>query len=68
MCININFDELKNKIIKNIVVFLGFGLISEINKVDDIYDLIIISDIKWSDWLIYKEFKILILEISYLDE
>lgn len=68
MCINIDFDELKNKIIKNIVVFLGFGLISEINKVDDIYDLIIISDIKWSDWLIYKEFKILILEISYLDE
>lgn len=68
MRINIDFDELKNKIIKNIVVFLGFGLISEINKVDDIYDLIIISDIKWSDWLIYKEFEILILEISYLDE
>lgn len=68
MCINIDFDELKNKIIKNIVVFLGFGVISEISKVDCIYDLIIISDIKWSDWLIYKEFKILILEISYLDE
>ncbi|MCE6056275.1 Nif3-like dinuclear metal center hexameric protein [Mycoplasmopsis agalactiae] len=65
---NIDFDESKNKIIKNIAVFSGSGSISEINKVDDTYDLIITSDIKWSDWLTYKELKIPILEISHLDE
>lgn len=65
---NIDFDESKNKIIKNIAVFSGSGAISEISKVDCTYDLIITSDIKWSDWLTYKELKIPILEISHLDE
>ncbi|EIN15066.1 Hypothetical protein, putative NIF3-like protein [Mycoplasmopsis agalactiae 14628] len=65
---NIDFEDAKSKIIKNIAIFSGSGSISEINKVDSTYDLIITSDIKWSDWLTYKELSIPLLEISHLDE
>ncbi|MBT1321730.1 Nif3-like dinuclear metal center hexameric protein, partial [Mycoplasma bovis] len=41
---------------------------SEINKVSSDYDLIITSDVKWSDWLTYSELQTPILEISHLSE
>ncbi len=65
---NILNEDINNKIINNIVIFAGSGSISEINKVSSDYDLIITSDVKWSDWLTYSELQTPILEISHLSE
>ncbi|MBZ4212516.1 Nif3-like dinuclear metal center hexameric protein [Mycoplasma sp. U97] len=61
--------SLWNKEINKIAILSGSGFIGEVNKIKELgYDLIITSDIKWSDWINYKETKTPILEISHLDE
>lgn len=61
--------DLWNNEISKIAFLSGAGYISEVNAINNLdYDLIITSDIKWSDWIVYKETKANILEISHLDE
>lgn len=62
-------EENYNKPIKKIAILSGSGYIGEINKLAASgFDLIITSDPKWSDWIVYKEINAPILEISHLDE
>ncbi|QSF13781.1 Nif3-like dinuclear metal center hexameric protein [Mycoplasma sp. Mirounga ES2805-ORL] len=65
-----NFNEecfLQNNY--NIGILAGSGPIDLANKLSSGYvDLVITSDIKWSDWINYRESKFKILEISHLDE
>ncbi|MEA4115525.1 Nif3-like dinuclear metal center hexameric protein [Mycoplasma sp. 744] len=61
-----NYNDL---LLKKIVILSGSGYIVDVNK--HFYqgaDLIITSDIKWSDWINYQQLKVPILEIPHLDE
>nr|WP_318024378.1 Nif3-like dinuclear metal center hexameric protein [Mycoplasmopsis caviae] len=65
-----NFPKgLWNSQISKIAFLSGAGDIREINNIVKMnYDLIVTSDIKWSDWITYKETGTKILEIPHLDE
>lgn len=56
--------------IKNVTIFPGSWSFKEIVKIKQITknDLIISSDIKWSDWLAFEEQKIKVLEVPHLIE
>lgn len=65
---NLTDEQLKNNISK-IAFFSGSGdNIDIISKSKNGYELIITSDVKWSDWIAYNESKVSIIEISHLDE
>ncbi|MCR8966708.1 Nif3-like dinuclear metal center hexameric protein [Mycoplasma zalophidermidis] len=58
-----------NKKYKKIAILSGSGpavLAHELNNKG--IDLILVSDIKWNEWILYKEHNIDILELSHLDE
>ncbi|UWV84486.1 Nif3-like dinuclear metal center hexameric protein [Mycoplasmopsis felis] len=58
-----------NQKFKKICFLSGSGYIGQINQlVLNGIDLIITSDLKWSDWINYQEIKANILEIPHLDE
>ncbi|WP_406616758.1 Nif3-like dinuclear metal center hexameric protein [Mycoplasmopsis adleri] len=55
--------------ISKIAILSGSGYIGEINKLAlEGFDLIITSDPKWSDWIVYQEINAPVLEIPHLDE
>ncbi|MEE3928430.1 Nif3-like dinuclear metal center hexameric protein [Mycoplasmopsis ciconiae] len=55
--------------IQRIAILSGSGYIGEIIEfAKKGYDLIISSDIKWSDWIVYDQIKAPILEVPHLDE
>ncbi|QKT05279.1 Nif3-like dinuclear metal center hexameric protein [Mycoplasma sp. OR1901] len=59
-----NYQQELNK-----VAFLsGSGYIGQIIEMKDQIDLFVTSDLKWSDWITYKNNNINILEIPHLDE
>ncbi|ADE19494.1 Nif3-like dinuclear metal center hexameric protein [Mycoplasma crocodyli] len=65
---NIPTAQLDTKISK-IAILSGAGYISEVNLFSKKgYELIITSDIKWSDWIVYDQIKAPILDIPHLDE
>ncbi|EFF41555.1 Nif3-like dinuclear metal center hexameric protein [Mycoplasmopsis alligatoris] len=58
-----------NKEISKIAFLSGSGYIGQaIELANKGYELIVTSDIKWSDWIVYDQNKINILEIPHLDE
>ncbi|WP_027120463.1 Nif3-like dinuclear metal center hexameric protein [Mycoplasmopsis lipofaciens] len=65
-----NIDTNNMNTIYNKIAFLsGSGYVAEINKLNsEGIDLFITSDIKWSDWIVYKETNAKIIEIPHLDE
>ncbi|WP_029512559.1 Nif3-like dinuclear metal center hexameric protein [Mycoplasmopsis iners] len=61
--------DLWNNEISKIAILSGSGANVEINNLkNEGFDLIITSDIKWSDWINYQQTKTNILEIPHLDE
>lgn len=65
---NLNNDELDSPV-KRIAFCSGSGAMEDvIELVQNKCDLIVTSDIKWNEWITYKEMKISILEIPHLDE
>lgn len=65
---NIKKSKLNDKINK-IAILSGSGdivLINELNRKG--FDLIITSDPKWNEWILYKETNTPLLEITHLDE
>lgn len=58
-----------NRLFSKVAILSGSGYITEVNKLNfEKTDLIITSDIKWSDWIVYKETNASILEVPHLDE
>ncbi|WLP85887.1 Nif3-like dinuclear metal center hexameric protein [Mycoplasma seminis] len=64
---NINPDEY-NKKIQNVAILSGSGYIGEITQIAKDVDLVISSDFRWSDWIVFDQDKINILEVPHLDE
>ncbi|MCU4706830.1 Nif3-like dinuclear metal center hexameric protein [Mycoplasma sp. CSL7503-lung] len=59
-----NYD----KVFTNIAFLSGSGYIGQIIEMKEKIDLFITSDLKWSDWITYKNTNVNILEIPHLDE
>ncbi|MHA3828325.1 Nif3-like dinuclear metal center hexameric protein [Mycoplasma sp. Z1473D] len=57
-----------NKPIKTVAVLSGSGYIGQIVDLANQVDLIISSDFRWSDWIVFDQNKINILEVPHLDE
>ncbi|TNK81576.1 Nif3-like dinuclear metal center hexameric protein, partial [Mycoplasmopsis pullorum] len=55
--------------LSRIGILSGSGYITEVNNFSRLnYDLIITSDIKWSDWINYDQIGAKVLEVPHLDE
>ncbi|ENY70214.1 Hypothetical protein, putative NIF3 family protein [Mycoplasmopsis bovigenitalium 51080] len=57
-----------NQIYQNIAILSGSGPASLALALKNQANLILTSDIKWNEWLLYKEHNIDVLELSHLDE
>ncbi|MCT4469391.1 Nif3-like dinuclear metal center hexameric protein [Mycoplasma sp. HS2188] len=63
-----NTDDLNTKL-KNVAILSGSGpatLAYELSQNNT--ELVILSDVKWNEWVLYQQHKIKILEVSHLDE
>ncbi|MFV8474391.1 Nif3-like dinuclear metal center hexameric protein [Mycoplasma sp. Z631] len=64
---NVPADKYNDKY-ATVAILSGSGYIGQINDLASQVDLIISSDFRWSDWIVFDQLKTNILEVPHLDE